>query len=96
MDWTSAKTAVGIVLALVISVGLIWARRRLDAVKHYVRASRHIDREEYDQAIAESTQAIHLDPKRADAYCVRGLARYRMRQFDQAVADYDKALELKP
>jgi tetratricopeptide (TPR) repeat protein len=37
-----------------------------------------------------------LDHKRAEAYYNRGTARYRMRDFDGAIADRTRAIKLKP
>lgn len=46
-------------------------------------------------AVAEFDQAIQLDPKFADAYIDRGIAYYRMRQFDRAFADIDRAKRIE-
>ena len=37
-----------------------------------------------------------MDPSMALAYNARGYAHYRMKQYPEAVADYDKAILLNP
>ena len=40
-------------------------------------------------------KAIELNPKDADAYNNRGAAKMKLKQYKEAIADYDKAIELK-
>lgn len=49
-----------------------------------------------DKAIEYLTQAIHLDTNYALAYNNRGLAYYKLKQIDHAMADYDQAINLDP
>jgi tetratricopeptide (TPR) repeat protein len=48
-----------------------------------------------DGAIAEYSEAIRLDPQRANVYHNRGIAR-RFRDPDGATADYDEAIRIDP
>ena len=50
----------------------------------------------YDQAIAEFSEALELDPNDARAWLGRGKARLAKRDFDRALADFDEALRLDP
>jgi tetratricopeptide (TPR) repeat protein len=50
----------------------------------------------YEQAIAEFTKAIELDPNLAIAYYNRGLAYLKLEQYNQSLADFNKTIELKP
>ena len=55
----------------------------------------HLAREgRYDEAIAEFTRAIELDPEHATAYGLRANAYHDKGDFDRAIADWDKAIEL--
>ncbi len=57
-------------------------------------AIRHEEHGEWDQAIANYTTAIRLDPKFAVAYYNRGWA-YKENGKTKAEADFTKAKELK-
>ena len=51
---------------------------------------------EIDNAIADYTKAIELNPNHADPYYNRGVA-YRVKgDHDRAIADYTKAVALNP
>ena len=54
------------------------------------------DKGDLDQAIADYTQAIALDPKYAVAYNNRGIAYCDKGDLDQAIADYTQAIALDP
>jgi tetratricopeptide (TPR) repeat protein len=51
---------------------------------------------QYDQAIADFTKALEINPWYADAYSNRGVAYLHKGQYDRAIADYTKALEINP
>jgi len=50
----------------------------------------------YDNAIADFTEAIRLDPTSAFAYCLRAAAYCDKDDCDSAIADYTEAIRLKP
>jgi tetratricopeptide (TPR) repeat protein len=54
------------------------------------------NKEEYDRAIADYTQALKLDPKYALAYSNRGFAYEQKGQKTLAIQDYEKALAIAP
>lgn len=45
-----------------------------------------------DKAIADCDRALELDPKDLNHYNSRGFARFRQRQYELAIADYDRSL----
>jgi tetratricopeptide (TPR) repeat protein len=51
---------------------------------------------DHDQAIAEFTEAIRLDPQAVNAYYSRGLAYEEKNDIDNALADLQKVLSLRP
>jgi tetratricopeptide (TPR) repeat protein len=74
-----------------------FANLRANAAQAYAdTAIAAIGRKDYDKAIADYTQAIHIDPKFATAYSNRGSAYGMKGDYDKAIADYTKAMELNP
>jgi tetratricopeptide (TPR) repeat protein len=53
-------------------------------------------RGDYDNAIADFTEAIRLDPNLAAAYFNRGLAYAHKEDYDRVIADYNAALQIDP
>jgi TonB family protein len=51
---------------------------------------------DYDQAISDCSAAIRLTPRTATAYAHRGYAYEMKKDLKNAVADYNKALEIDP
>jgi tetratricopeptide (TPR) repeat protein len=51
---------------------------------------------DFDHAIQDFNEAIHLNPNDEDAYEVRGLAFKMKGDQDHAVQDFSKAIQLKP
>ena len=52
--------------------------------------------DEFKQALTEGEAVIAADPNRWEGYVLRAAARERLKQVDEAEADYKKALELQP
>jgi tetratricopeptide (TPR) repeat protein len=56
----------------------------------------HYFRGNYDQAIADYTEAIRLNPQYATAYYNRGSAYRDKNDYDRAITDYTEAIRLNP
>ena len=55
------------------------------------------DKGRYDEAIAEYTKAIEINPNYSTAYTNRGNVYFNhLMEYDLAIADYSKAIELDP
>ena len=54
------------------------------------------DSPEDQEALAESTEAIRLDPDHPHAWIERGDLKAKQRQYEGAIADYDQAIRLDP
>ncbi|MCL4876614.1 MAG: tetratricopeptide repeat protein [Anaerolineae bacterium] len=50
----------------------------------------------YQGAIADCNEAIHLNPQYTDAYTGRGYAWENLGDYEKALADYEAALRIKP
>ena len=51
---------------------------------------------DWDKAAADFTTVIEKDPNDAQAYERRGFVYRSQKKFNEAIADYDKSLEIKP
>ena len=50
----------------------------------------------YEEAIADCTKAVKLNPNYGNAYNYRGVAKAGIEDYDGAIADLSKTIELKP
>ncbi|MBA4019492.1 MAG: hypothetical protein C0483_20190 [Pirellula sp.] len=66
-----------------------------DAQGFYERGDLHFRARRYDQAVADFTQTILLDPKLADARLARGIALASKHAFADALQDLDAYILLK-
>ena len=60
------------------------------------RGNAYSDKNDYDRAIADFSQAIRLDPKYAFPYDGRGKAYYGKNDLNRAFADFSQAIRLDP
>jgi len=60
------------------------------------RAIKYKSEGRYDEAAAECTKAIALDPKSAKAYVARGEIYFKKGNFELAIADYTEAIKINP
>jgi len=60
------------------------------------RGNAYNDKNDYDRAIADFSEAIRLDPKYAFPYDGRGKAYYGKNDLDHAIADFSQAIRLDP
>jgi tetratricopeptide (TPR) repeat protein len=72
-----------------------WQNDR-DAQQHFRQALIHADKGEIDKAIAEFTQTVRLDSKKADAFRERAVLLVRQGKTQEAVDDFTQALKLQP
>jgi tetratricopeptide (TPR) repeat protein len=60
------------------------------------RGDSYLKNGNYDQAIAEYTQAIELDPSLASFYYNRGLAYSNKADYDNAISDFSQVIMMNP
>lgn len=54
------------------------------------------DKGDYDRAIQDFSEAIHLNPNAEGAYYGRGYAYKKKRDYDRAIQDFNEAIHLNP
>jgi len=90
---------VGVATGIIIFIMVLSVIPRLylpNATYHLNQGNTFYNEGKYEQAVAEYSKAIELDPGLASAYHNRGLAYYKMEQYDLALADFNKTIELDP
>ena len=68
----------------------------MTAADFYRRGNTKFSQQDYQEALADYTQALTLDPQHAPAYNNRGLARAAQGDQTGAIEDYTEALTLNP
>lgn len=61
---------------------------------HAQRGYEFVNEGRWIDSTEESDKAIELDPSLAEAYGNRGVAFYSIGQYDEAIADCNKAIDL--
>jgi len=65
-----------------------------DAQAYFVRGNAYTYFREYEKAVADYTEAVHITPQFADAYENRGEAYGKLGENEKAIADYTKAIRI--
>jgi tetratricopeptide (TPR) repeat protein len=66
------------------------------AIAYFNRGIAYREKGSFNNAIADFTEAISLEPRYADAYFSRGIAYSDKRNYDSAIADFDHVILLDP
>jgi tetratricopeptide (TPR) repeat protein len=67
-----------------------------NAKKFYKAGNEFVDNQKYEDAVAQFTSAIGLEPSNADYYSARAMSYEKLNKFKEAYADYEKAIVFKP
>jgi lipoprotein NlpI len=82
--------------ALGVGVSIASADERENARELLAQAQASADRGESEAAVKAATEAIAKDGSLASAYYLRGRERFKLSQFQESVADFDRYVELMP
>lgn len=64
------------------------------AAEYADKGAAHFEAGEFEQAIAQFTEAIRAEPNNASFFLQRGDVHYAIEKYDMAIADYSAALRL--
>lgn len=67
-----------------------------DFWNHIIRGNEWFAKKEYDKAIKEYTDAIHIQPRKSLAYSFRGSAWRYKHNYGKAIEDYNEAIRINP
>ena len=71
--------------------------QKAESVKdHFDKAAAYLREQKYDLALSELDLVIQMNARYAPAYGLRGNLRLIRQEFDLALADYNKIIELAP
>jgi tetratricopeptide (TPR) repeat protein len=63
---------------------------------YFKRGNDYRNKNDYQKAITDYTEALRLDPQLAKAFLNRALAHFLLKDFDTAIADYTRAIKINP
>ena len=66
------------------------------AKTYYKAGNEFVDNKKYEDAVAQFTSAIGLEPSNSDYYIARAKAYEKLNKYTEAHADYEKAIVFKP
>ncbi|CAN0468923.1 unnamed protein product, partial [Phaeothamnion confervicola] len=66
------------------------------AFVYFQRGLSYYDKNSYDQAIADFSEAIHLNPNDGSSWVGRGAAYMYKNDLKKAISDFDEAVKLSP
>ncbi|MBS1954449.1 MAG: tetratricopeptide repeat protein [Cyanobacteria bacterium SZAS-4] len=83
--------AATLALCLTSSVTAVWSSSMSERMS---RASKQVEKKDYEGAVASYTEILSENPSAADAYLKRADARLQLKDFDGAMSDYDQAIKV--
>lgn len=90
------KNIIIIVLCFALELVAIQSNAQLNKYYFYNQARTLITQEQHTEAIAMLNQLIAADNSLAEAWFLRGLAKYNLSDMQGALADFSKAIEQNP
>jgi tetratricopeptide (TPR) repeat protein len=85
-----------LILMLLLGFATAVGAEEKSAESYFKQGAKHLKKGQFDQAIADSTKALEINPRYAKAYLNRGAAYVGKGQHDRVIADCNKALEINP
>jgi tetratricopeptide (TPR) repeat protein len=67
-----------------------------NATAYVNRGKEHVNKKDYDSAIADFNEAIRINPNDSSVYFYRGYAYYNKNNYDSAIANYSLSIKIDP
>lgn len=83
-------------LVLVLLIGIFIPCSGQTADDYFKRGNDHLNKNEYEKAVANYTEALRLDSRHASAYLNRAVAHLKLNDFDKAINDCTQAIKINP
>ncbi len=96
MPWMKNMKIFKISIMLLVVLCLAGLALAESAQQFFDRGVEASENDNYDEAIADFTKALEIDPNYAKAYGNRGITYAEKGQPDEAIADFNKALQINP
>ncbi len=87
------KILFSFILSRVLFLQIAWAQQTNELLS---KAQKALDENRIQEAIQIATQVIEQEPQNAQAYYLRGLAKYAFSDFSASISDYSQAILLQP
>jgi tetratricopeptide (TPR) repeat protein len=90
------KKRIYLAFLIIAAIAILFTGCKTPLEQHLDKGNSYFDKEKWDEAIAEYTAAIEIDPENAQAYGNRGAAYAEKGVYKDSIPDYNKAIELDP
>ncbi len=92
--WLIPLLIVSVIALVAVRVVAYQRRASLNAATDYLYdAQEHMDKGEYEQAVAEANKALDVYPDYSRAYAARGIAYFYLGKYEEAIADLSMGIE---
>jgi tetratricopeptide (TPR) repeat protein len=90
------KNRIYVFLLIIAAIAIIFTGCKTQLEKNLDKGNQYFNDEKWEEAIAEYTAAIEIDPDNAEAYANRGVSYAEKGNYELSIVDYNKAIELDP
>jgi tetratricopeptide (TPR) repeat protein/V8-like Glu-specific endopeptidase len=85
-----------IVVLMLMEKRNLGANKKERPAEHFNWGIKHLEKKQYNEAIAEFTEVIRMDPGFPKAYLNRGIAYMGRKEYDTAIADFSQVIRIEP
>ena len=90
------KKQIYLALLILTVITVLFTGCKTPLEQHLDKGNSYFDKEKWDEAIAEYSTAIEIDPENAQAYGNRGASYAEKGMYEESISDYSTAIDLDP